>query len=48
MAGMFEIYIDGKHIRDVELPGEIINQLCRWWYTTKRNGEFKIRCELEM
>jgi len=48
MAGMFEIYVNGKHDRDVELFEEIINQLDDWWHTTKRNGEFKIRCELEM
>jgi len=47
MTGIFGIDINGKHIKDVEIPEEIINDIKEWWFSAKENDVFKIRCELQ-
>lgn len=47
MTGMFMIYENGKHIKDVELiPQEILEDLYKWFIQADRDDEFRIRCEL--
>ncbi len=46
MTGIFKLYINYKHKKNVEMPHEVLEELLKWWTEAKQDSEFKIRCEL--
>ncbi len=50
MTGIFEVFVNGKHVKDVEIPhvevdryvlGEMLDSLCKWAEDAKQDAEFK-------
>lgn len=50
MTGIFEVFVNGKHVKDVEIPhvevdkyvlGEMLDQLRDWAEKANQDDEFK-------
>jgi hypothetical protein len=58
MTGIFEVFVNGKHVQDVEMAhevdlgqlGKMLDELTKWMEKAERDSEFKfelrVRCEL--